>query len=94
MAMIQCKECGEEISGKAKCCPKCGAPNDEVWEENKEVFIKLGYVFSIVSFFIFPVILGIAGFMLGVFNFLKRENTHGIMQIIIATISLMIEFTV
>ena len=56
MTMIRCKECGEEISDKARCCPKCGAPNDWAWEENREVFIKLGYVFSIVSFFIFPII--------------------------------------
>jgi hypothetical protein len=39
------------------------------WTENRETFIKLGYIFSIVSFFIFPVILGIAGFILGIFNF-------------------------
>ena len=27
MSLINCKECGEKISDKAKCCPKCGAPN-------------------------------------------------------------------
>ncbi len=26
MALIKCKECGTEISKKAKECPKCGAP--------------------------------------------------------------------
>lgn len=26
MALIRCKECGEEISKKADKCPKCGAP--------------------------------------------------------------------
>ena len=26
MALIKCKECGNEISKKAKTCPKCGAP--------------------------------------------------------------------
>jgi len=25
MALVKCKECGEEISSKAKACPKCGA---------------------------------------------------------------------
>lgn len=25
MALVKCKECGEEISSKAKVCPKCGA---------------------------------------------------------------------
>lgn len=27
MALVKCKECGAEISKKAKSCPKCGAPN-------------------------------------------------------------------
>lgn len=26
MALIKCKECGNEISSKASSCPKCGAP--------------------------------------------------------------------
>jgi hypothetical protein len=26
MALIKCKECGLEVSNKAKNCPKCGAP--------------------------------------------------------------------
>ena len=27
MALIKCKECGKEISSKAKTCPNCAAPN-------------------------------------------------------------------
>jgi DNA-binding transcriptional regulator YdaS (Cro superfamily) len=27
MALVACKECGNEISDKAKACPKCGAKN-------------------------------------------------------------------
>jgi hypothetical protein len=26
MALVNCKECGQEVSQKAKSCPKCGAP--------------------------------------------------------------------
>ncbi|MFL5762368.1 MAG: zinc-ribbon domain-containing protein [Bacteroidia bacterium] len=26
MALIKCKECGEQISNQAKSCPKCGSP--------------------------------------------------------------------
>ena len=26
MALISCKECGKEISEKAKICPQCGVP--------------------------------------------------------------------
>lgn len=27
MALIECPECGSQISDKALACPKCGAPN-------------------------------------------------------------------
>ncbi len=30
MALIKCKECGNEISQKAKKCPHCGAPTQEI----------------------------------------------------------------
>lgn len=34
MALINCKECGKEISDKAKTCPNCGiALNDAVAKE-------------------------------------------------------------
>lgn len=26
MAIIQCSECGKDVSTKAKACPACGAP--------------------------------------------------------------------
>jgi len=26
MALVECKECGEMISSKARTCPRCGAP--------------------------------------------------------------------
>lgn len=29
MALIKCKECGEQVSDKAASCPKCGAPNSK-----------------------------------------------------------------
>ena len=29
MALIKCKECGKEISSKAKSCPNCGCPIEE-----------------------------------------------------------------
>lgn len=28
MAIIRCKECGKDVSDKAKSCPHCGAPVD------------------------------------------------------------------
>lgn len=33
MAIINCKECGQEISSKAEKCPKCGNPINEKEKE-------------------------------------------------------------
>jgi hypothetical protein len=30
MALIRCPECGNEVSDKARACPKCGAPINAV----------------------------------------------------------------
>ena len=29
MALINCKECGKEISDQARACPNCGNPSEE-----------------------------------------------------------------
>lgn len=36
MALIKCKECGKEMSDKAKVCPHCGCPFAMAKEVNKE----------------------------------------------------------
>lgn len=38
MAIIKCSECGKEISDKAKVCPNCGCPNDNIYEIHYEKF--------------------------------------------------------
>ena len=44
MALIKCKECGKEISSKAKSCPNCGYPIEEEvdfsTQETKEKLVK------------------------------------------------------
>lgn len=105
MGLIYCSECGKQISDMAQSCPNCGAPivkqqsknnlhpqNIEEKDSNNPLFV-LGYLTSALSFFIFPIILGIAGMVLGIINITKRESTHGTLQIIIAAISLFIEFS-
>ena len=43
MALVPCKECGKEVSDKAKSCPNCGLedPGKEeiTYEENPSVVI-------------------------------------------------------
>lgn len=51
MAMIQCKECGTEISDKAAACPHCGNPMNQLTpppvkklEYGDRKCLKCGYV--------------------------------------------------
>ena len=44
MALIECYECGKEISDKAPSCPHCGAP--QLVSKNKEVKAKKSFVFN------------------------------------------------
>lgn len=39
MALINCPECGKEMSDKATSCPKCGCPSTE-WTKKEEVIQK------------------------------------------------------
>jgi len=41
MALIKCRECGEEVSSKAEACPKCGA---KVASKNKGCGMVMGVV--------------------------------------------------
>lgn len=47
MSLITCKECGTEISTKAKSCPKCGVkiPHTKWW-----LWIPLGLVSAFLAF--------------------------------------------
>lgn len=38
--MIYCKECGTEVSEKAKACPKCGCPTNDSSNEIKVILNK------------------------------------------------------
>lgn len=37
MALIECSECGERISDKAKSCPRCGSPVTQLKEIAEEL---------------------------------------------------------
>lgn len=60
MALIQCEECGAQISDRAKTCPKCGNPIEdirfaEIDAQNREYyknFNKQQLVVNIAAFLI------------------------------------------
>lgn len=39
MALINCPECGKEISDKAACCPHCGNPMNQQTEDKQKEYI-------------------------------------------------------
>ena len=43
MALVKCKECGSDVSNKAKACPKCGAKLPARWSVMK-VVVSLFFV--------------------------------------------------
>ena len=49
MALVNCKECGAQVSDTAKACPKCGAPDFvEVAPKNSSGIIKYGVPFVVI----------------------------------------------
>lgn len=54
MALIKCKECGKEISSKAKTCPNCGVARGEVATAAKGCFTS-----------IFKAVFGLIGALIG-----------------------------
>lgn len=67
MALINCKECGKEVSDKANTCPNCGAPikEDEIKKEVK-AGIKVTKKLAIVLIIALSLIL-IYAFIFGYF---------------------------
>lgn len=40
MALIQCPECGKEVSDKARKCPHCGYPLEDIDFEKEEAAME------------------------------------------------------
>ena len=49
MSLVKCKECGKDISKKAKVCPSCGDKNKN--EINKMIFIIPIIIICIIGIF-------------------------------------------
>lgn len=62
MALIKCNECGEQVSTKAKACPKCGAPTQGKLATFTEAFLNLGLFTMLgIAFLIFMLWVGLFG---------------------------------
>jgi hypothetical protein len=72
MAMVQCKECGGEISENANTCPHCG----DVIKEPKPKFSLLDLVQKISV----PVVLSVAGTMITILTYFSMEGERQMEQ--------------
>jgi len=59
MALVQCRECGQQISTEAASCPRCGAPNPTgyaVARQQQVVYVETrrpsGGIAAVLSFLI------------------------------------------
>lgn len=61
MAMIKCKECGQEISDMAQACPKCGNPTDVKVKRKSPVLAGI-----LNFFFLFPGYFYVGEYQIGI----------------------------
>ena len=67
MALINCKECGKEVSDKATACPNCGAPIDNYISATKDVKSSTSSEPPKTYMGLVSLVLGIAGLMMPYF---------------------------
>ena len=82
MALIRCPECGREISSRAKACPHCGFPMDDVIKPNEEEVIietilerKKSSIVASIFLFLFLELVFIAGFVFCVLVNVYNQET-------------------
>lgn len=64
MALIQCKECGKDMSSTVKKCPHCGFENKELKQDkmnSRKNFIKQHI--KVISIIVIVLIAGVVGFI-------------------------------
>ncbi|OJT19127.1 hypothetical protein BO221_37130 [Archangium sp. Cb G35] len=47
MALVKCKQCGNEVASNAAACPKCGAPPPRVASTGRKLALILGGLFGL-----------------------------------------------
>lgn len=89
MSLIQCPECGKEVSDKAKECVQCGCK----LHKEQSVLGIIGFVLAIMQMFlgIYGIILGIPAFILSSMGCFEKDKKHlfGIIGNIISFIFLL-----
>lgn len=98
---MYCRNCGKELVDGLDECPFCHckvdldikARNGRTYtnsNENNSMYSTASLLSAIVSFFVFPYILGIVAIILGIIGVAKREakSNQALIGIILAIISI------
>ena len=72
MAMVECKECGGQISQNAETCPHCG----DLIKESRPKFSLLDLIHKISV----PVVLSVAGTMITILSYFSAEGERQMEQ--------------
>ena len=72
MAMVECKECGGQISQNADACPHCG----DVIKETKAKFSLVDLIHKISV----PVVLSVAGTLITILSYFSMEGERQMEQ--------------
>lgn len=72
MALVECKECGAQISDNAATCPQCG----DVIKEPKSTFSLL----DALSRISIPIVLSVAGTVITILTFFSQEEDRKMEQ--------------
>ena len=82
MALIRCPECKQQISSKAKACPHCGFPLDDVIKPNEEELViepilerKKSSIVASIFLFLFLELVFAAGFVFCVLVNVYNQET-------------------
>lgn len=74
MALIKCKECGKEISDKAKVCPNCGAPLEKGEFHKELTAAKRVLIVVIILLLIVILYFFIKGYWVPAHTYYVNEN--------------------
>ncbi|WP_329768926.1 TM2 domain-containing protein [Stenotrophomonas maltophilia] len=86
MALIQCKDCGKEISDKAAACIGCGAPTDSIALAPSPIAQPVPYLVKAAKSRGVYIVLGLFFGCLGIHNFYAGHHGRGLAQFFITAI--------
>ena len=75
MAIIECPECGKDVSSKAQSCPHCGCP---LWNESVSYVLQTGNATSNSNFSMFLKVLAVLSWIGGLVLAIMTGKTYSV----------------